>query len=159
MAEADAVVETGAHLGPGFMLWQVTNAWQRKSRAILASLGLTYVQVVLLSGLKHLSAEADSVSQASLALHLDADAMMTSQVLRTLETAGLVRRERNPRDQRAMILVVTAEGEARLARAIPMLADAEEQFFDPLGRREQRFLKSLRKLWRRGVREREKKEA
>jgi DNA-binding MarR family transcriptional regulator len=152
MTEAD-LAEDIAPLGPGFMLWQVTNAWQRKSRAILASLGLTYVQVVLLSGLKHLSAEADAVSQATLAQHLGADAMMTSQVLRTLETAGLVRRERNPRDQRAMILVVTAEGEARLARALPVLAEAEAQFFDPLGRREQKFLKSLRKLWRRGLRE------
>ncbi len=153
MADAELAAEDIAPLGPGFMLWQVTNAWQRKSRAILGSLGLTYVQVVLLSGLKHLAEIDEAVSQASLAHHLGADAMMTSQVLRTLETAGLVRRERNPRDQRAMILVLTAEGDARLARAIPVLAEAEAEFFDPLGRREQKFLKSLRKLWRRGIRE------
>jgi len=39
-------------LGAGFMLWQVTNGWQRAIRAALAPTGLTYVQIVLLSGLK-----------------------------------------------------------------------------------------------------------
>jgi hypothetical protein len=52
-----------------------------------------------------------------------------------------------------MILVLTAEGADRLASALPVLAEAETEFFDPLGRREQKFLKSLRKLWRRGIRE------
>src|ERR1700692_2954755 len=42
----------GEPLGRGFMLWQITNGWQRSIRAALAPIGLTYVQVILLAGLK-----------------------------------------------------------------------------------------------------------
>src|SRR5260370_26221327 len=38
--------------GRGFMLWQITNGWQRSIRAALAPIGLTYVQVILLACLK-----------------------------------------------------------------------------------------------------------
>src|SRR3546814_15453085 len=37
---------------PGFLLWQVTNQWQRRLRATLEPLGLTHVQFVLLAGLR-----------------------------------------------------------------------------------------------------------
>jgi DNA-binding MarR family transcriptional regulator len=134
--------------GPGFMLWQVTNGWQRVTRAALAPTGLTYVQLVLLSGLKDKLAEGAAVSQAALAQTLGADPMMTSQVLRTLETAGLVKRERNPVDTRARRLSLTAVGEAQLAAALPLIAEVDRHFFEILGRREDRFLKAMRRLWR-----------
>src|ERR1700739_3940227 len=77
-------------LGRGFMLWQVTNGWQRAVRGALASTGLTYVQVVLWAGLQERVAAGGKVSQAGLAQALGADVMMTSQVLRTLEAGGLI---------------------------------------------------------------------
>lgn len=36
---------------PGFLLWQVSNLWQRKMKAELSDLGLTHVQFVLLAGI------------------------------------------------------------------------------------------------------------
>ena len=137
-----------APLGPGFMLWQTTNGWQRAIRAALAPTGLTYVQIVLLSGLKDKQAEGASVSQAALAHALGADPMMTSQVLRTLETGGLIKRERNPADTRSRLLSLTADGLAKLAVALPLIAAVDAEFFDVLGRREERFLKAMRRLWR-----------
>jgi hypothetical protein len=50
-------------LGRGFMLWQITNGWQRAVRAALAPTGLTYVQLVLLAGLQERIAAGDKVSQ------------------------------------------------------------------------------------------------
>lgn len=138
----------GITAGRGFMLWQTANAWQRAARAALGPVGLTYVQVVLLAGLAELVAEGARVSQAALAQALGADVMMTSQVLRALEADGLVRRDRDPDDTRARTLALTPEGEARLAEAVPLLALLDDSFFDPLGRKEERFAKSLRKLWR-----------
>ena len=96
----------GPTLGAGFMLWQVTNGWQRVIRAALAPTGLTYVQIVLLAGLKDKLAEGSAVSQAALAQALGADPMMTSQVLRTLETGGLIKRERNPADTRSKCAII-----------------------------------------------------
>ena len=135
-------------LGRGFMLWQITNGWQRAVRAALAPTGLTYVQLVLLAGLQDRIAAGDRVSQAGLAQSLGADVMMTSQVLRTLESGGLVRRDRDPRDTRARTLALTEAGAAKLRTALPMLEAIDTDFFSVLGHKEDRFAKSLRKLWR-----------
>jgi len=135
-------------LGAGFMLWQVTNGWQRVIRAALAPTGLTYVQIVLLAGLKDKLVEGAAVSQSALAQALGADPMMTSQVLRTLETAGLVKRERNPADTRSRLLSLTAEGKVQLTAALPLIDAVDREFFDALGRREDKFLKAMRRLWR-----------
>jgi len=135
-------------LGRGFMLWQITNGWQRAVRAALAPTGLTYVQLVLLAGLQDRIAAGDKVSQAGLAQSLGADVMMTSQVLRTLESGGLVRRDRDPRDTRARTLALTEAGGAKLKTALPMLEAVDTDFFSVLGHKEDRFAKSLRKLWR-----------
>jgi len=135
-------------LGRGFMLWQITNGWQRAIRAALSPLHITYVQVILLAGLKERIEAGGVVNQASLAQSLGADVMMTSQVLRSLEAAGLVQRDRNPSDTRARTLALTAAGSERLEAALPLLHQVDAEFFDALGRKEDRFAKSLRKLWR-----------
>jgi DNA-binding MarR family transcriptional regulator len=136
-------------LGAGFMLWQITNGWQRVIRGALAPTGLTYVQIVLMAGLRDRVADGAAVSQAALAQALGADPMMTSQVLRTLETAGLVKRERNPADTRSRLLSLTPAGKTKLAAALPLVAAVDKDFFDALGRREEKFLKAMRRLWRR----------
>jgi DNA-binding MarR family transcriptional regulator len=102
----------------------------------------------MLAGLTDRLAEGAKVSQALLAQSLGADAMMTSQVLRTLEAAGLIQRERDPGDTRARTLAITEKGAVLLAQALPLLQSAEDTFFDPLGKKEERFTKTLRKLWR-----------
>ncbi len=135
-------------LGHGFMLWQITNGWQRAVRAALVPCDLTYVQVVLLAGLEDRLSKGESVNQAGLAHALGADVMMTSQVLRVLEAQGLVRRDRNPQDTRARTLLLTDEGKARLNQALPLVKAADDGFFEALGRKEDRFIKSMRKLWR-----------
>jgi DNA-binding MarR family transcriptional regulator len=62
--------------------------------------------------------------------------MMTSQVLRTLETRGLVSRTAHPTDSRARQLAVTAAGSALAGRAIAAVEDADRSFFEPArGRR------------------------
>lgn len=134
--------------GRGFMLWQVANGWQRAARAVLAPTGLTYVQTLLLAGLADRVESEGPITQAGLAQALGADAMMTSQVLRTLEGAGLVRRERDPKDTRARNVVLTEEGVRKLGQVRPLLSHIDEAFFDPLGKKEKRFVKSLKKLWR-----------
>src|SRR5260370_15536517 len=130
----------GESPGRGFMLWQITNGWQRSIRAALAPIGLTYVQVILLAGLKEAVEISEKsyggakpgqggqtapgtgpISQARLAQSLGADVMMTSQVLRSLEAAGLIRRDRNPMDTRARTLVLTDTGMERLSQALPVL--------------------------------------
>jgi len=114
------------------VLWRATLAWQREMRAALAPHGLTHVQFVLLASLWWLSEQGDPPTQKALADQAGTDAMMTSQVLRKLEAAGLIERNPHPRDSRARLLAVTPEGREKLAEALKDVEAADARFFrDP----------------------------
>ncbi|MGV8881812.1 MAG: MarR family winged helix-turn-helix transcriptional regulator [Rhodoglobus sp.] len=93
----------------GLALWRATNAWQRHIRAALAPHDLTHVQYVLLASLTWMD-RTEPVTQRELAQHAELDVMMTSQVLRTLETKGYISREPHPQDRRAIALRPTTRG-------------------------------------------------
>jgi DNA-binding MarR family transcriptional regulator len=114
---------------PGFLLWQATNQWQRRMREVLEPLGLTQVQYVLLAGLAWLQQKEPGVSQARLAQFCRTDPMMTSQVLRALERAGLIERASHATDRRARALRLTAGGATALNEAMPRVLAADAAFF------------------------------
>jgi DNA-binding MarR family transcriptional regulator len=116
------------------VLWRATLAWQREMRAALAPHDLTHVQFVLLASLWWLSEHGDPPTQKELADQAGTDAMMTSQVLRKLEAAGLVERNPHPRDSRARLLAVTRQGREKLQGALQDVEAADARFFrDPAG--------------------------
>jgi len=120
-----------ASLSPGLALWRVTNAWQRAIRAALAPHDLTHVQFVLLASLTWMD-RSEPVTQQDLAAHAGTDVMMTSQVLRTLETKGCVSRSRHPTDRRAYALAPTPAG-VRLANAANADVEAaDREYFGAL---------------------------
>jgi DNA-binding MarR family transcriptional regulator len=55
---------------------------------------------------------------------------MTSQIVRQLETKGLVEREVDPTDTRARKLRPTPEGASRAKRAVAAVEQVDAQFFD-----------------------------
>ncbi|NNN08956.1 MAG: MarR family transcriptional regulator [Acidimicrobiaceae bacterium] len=116
---------------PGFLLWQITNRWQAAQRAALKPLGLTHVQFVLLASLTWLRTDG-MVNQRDLAEHASIDPMMTSQVIRTLESRGLVERTEDPSDKRAWSLSVTNTGMRLANRAIVVVEDCDRAFFEAL---------------------------
>lgn len=115
---------------PGFLLWQVSNLWQRKMKAGLSSLGLTHVQFVLLAGIVWLNQQDESVTQAALAAHAKTDVMMTSKVLRTLEQKNLVKRETHTTDTRAKSLTTTNQGYQLFKEAIRIVDRIDNEFFE-----------------------------
>lgn len=132
---------------PGYLLWQAANHWQRAQRAALAPIGITHVQFVLLAGLAWLEEHEGPVHQARLARFCHTDAMMTSQVLRTLEREQLIRRTVDPDDNRARRLTLTAEGADRLNQAMPRVKDADDRFFGSLGEERRAMIEALRAVW------------
>jgi len=118
----------------GFVLWRVTLRWQRVMSRALRPLGLTHVQFVILASAWWLTrVAAEKPSQRRLAEHAATDPMMTSQVLRVLESQGLVVRKADPDDSRALLLAVTDRG-ARLAqRAVRVVEAADAEFFAAAG--------------------------
>lgn len=130
---------------PGLLLWQVTNKWQAAQRAALKPFGLTHVQFVLLAALVWLDVDGP-VTQRQLADHAVTDPMMTSQVLRVLEEAGLVERLAHPEDKRAKALAVTGKGRKLANEAVVAVEACDAEFFGVLGGQTPAFTKALVKL-------------
>jgi DNA-binding MarR family transcriptional regulator len=131
----------------GLLLWQVTNRWQAAQRAVLKPFGLTHVQFVLLASLAwHSEPSGAPVSQRLLADHAATDPMMTSQVVRVLESHGWIVRERHPADGRAFALAITEPGVRLVQRANTAVEQCDEEFFAALGKSGPAFRRSLRVL-------------
>ncbi|MDI6099465.1 MarR family transcriptional regulator [Actinoplanes sp. NEAU-A12] len=130
---------------PGLLLWQVTNRWQAAQRAALKPFDITHVQFVLLATLTYLG-PAGPVTQKALADMAATDAMMTSQVLRTLESRGLVHRPAHPTDRRARAVAVTEAGRDLANQAVVAVEACDAAFFAGLGDHLPAFTAALRTL-------------
>lgn len=130
----------------GFLLLQVTMLWQRRIAHALRPCHLTQVQYALLASLLWLARGTEPISQIALARHTKMDPMMCSQVLRTLEKAGLLQRQPSATDARAKILVLTDAGAKLAWQAVPVVEAADTSFFQELGPVLKRFNAALTRL-------------
>ena len=113
-------------------------------RSVLAPHDLTHVQFVLLASLWWLEDHSDQPpTQTQLANQAGTDPMMTSQVLRKLETRGLLERALDAADARARQLRLTAAGRRCVASALADVESADDDFFAPIGDRHDPFLQAL----------------
>jgi DNA-binding MarR family transcriptional regulator len=132
---------------PGFLLWRVTLAWQRRIRGALEPHGLTHVQFVLLASLWWLEDhEPEPPTQAELAAQAGTDQMMTSQVLRKLEARGLLDRTPDAEDTRARRLRLTPDGRELVDHALTDVEKADTDYFARLAHRHEPFLEALTAL-------------
>jgi DNA-binding MarR family transcriptional regulator len=114
---------------PGYLLGQLTMLWQRKLKRVLDPLDLTHTQFALLCALAWLSKESDKVTQVDIANQGNADRMMVSKVLRTLEEKNFITRQEHPTDTRAKTIKLTSDGEIVLQKAILCVETADLDFF------------------------------
>ncbi len=119
---------SGPGESPGFLLWKISNAWQRRQRAALQPFGLTHSQFVLLATATWFGEEGP-LTQARLAELSGVDPMTTSQIVRALEEAGLVERRDHPTDPRAKAIVVTRAGREKAAAAVVVDEETDAEFF------------------------------
>ena len=120
-----------AQSSPGLALWRASNAWQKRIRAALAPHDLTHAQYVLLASLTWMD-RSEPVTQRDLAQHAELDVMMTSQVLRTLEAKGYIRREPHPDDGRAIAVHPTPRGIELANTATHDVESADTAYFATL---------------------------
>lgn len=140
-----ATAHASADDSPGLLLWQVTNQWQAAQRAALKPFDLTHVQFVLLATLTYLQASGP-VTQKALASMAATDPMMTSQVLRTLESRNHVHRPAHPTDRRARAVAVTEAGRDLANQAVIAVEACDAAFFADLGAGLPAFTTALRTL-------------
>ncbi|MET9577476.1 MarR family winged helix-turn-helix transcriptional regulator [Streptomyces massasporeus] len=96
-----------------FALYAAQRAVTAAYRPLLDELGLTYPQYLVLLVLW----ERGETTVKELAAALRLDYGTVSPLLKRLEAAGLVRRERSARDERSVLVAVTERGEDLRERA------------------------------------------
>ncbi|WP_432157351.1 MULTISPECIES: MarR family winged helix-turn-helix transcriptional regulator [unclassified Streptomyces] len=96
-----------------FSLHAASRAFNGVYRVILKDLGLTYPQYLVMLVLW----EEGELPVKELGAHLRLDSGTLSPLLKRLEAAGLVVRERSARDERSVVVRPTAEGTALRRRA------------------------------------------
>ncbi|WP_416071380.1 MarR family winged helix-turn-helix transcriptional regulator [Streptomyces sp. ME02-8801-2C] len=101
-----------------FALYAASRAVTARYRPLLDTLGLTYPQYLVMLVLW----EQDSISVSSLGAALQLESSTLSPLLKRLEAAGLLRRERRPDDERSVAIHLTEAGiELRdRARTVPV---------------------------------------
>lgn len=114
-----------------FPLYAATRAVTRAYGPLLSDLGLTYPQYLTLLALWD---DGEPLTVGELGRRLRLDSGTLTPVLKRLEHAGLVTRQRDTHDERRVLIAVTAAGwdlcdraadiPARLASCLPL--DAEE---------------------------------
>jgi DNA-binding MarR family transcriptional regulator len=114
---------------PGYLLAHLTMLWQRKQKKALDPLDLTHTQFVLLASLSWLSRESNTVTQVDIANQSNADRMMVSKVLRTLEEKKFITRQEHETDTRAKIIQLTNAGRETLQQAIIAVENTDKDFF------------------------------
>jgi len=97
-----------------FSLNAASRAFNGVYRVVLKDLGLTYPQYLVMLVLW----EHGQLPVKKLGEHLRLDSGTLSPLLKRLETAGLVRRERSARDERSVEVRATEEGVALRERAL-----------------------------------------
>ncbi|WP_328719893.1 MarR family transcriptional regulator [Streptomyces sp. NBC_00247] len=89
-----------------FALYAASRAVTARYRPLLDELGLTYPQYLVMLALWERNGM--SVRELGAALHLESSTL--SPLLKRLEAAGLIRRERRPDDERSVAVHLTGAG-------------------------------------------------
>ncbi|MDX3711397.1 MarR family transcriptional regulator [Streptomyces europaeiscabiei] len=97
-----------------FSLHAASRAFNSVYRVVLKDLGITYPQYLVMLVLW----EQGELPVKKLGEHLRLDSGTLSPLLKRLEAAGLVRRERSARDERSVVVRPTGEGTALRERAL-----------------------------------------
>jgi DNA-binding MarR family transcriptional regulator len=114
---------------PGVLLWLISQNWQKVISQRFEELNLTYTQYLLLNGLKELQSKQEETTQTILSGHTGVDVMMTSQLLRKLESKGYVKRKNHEIDSRAKKISLTKKGTDSVQECLKVLEEVDSQFF------------------------------
>jgi DNA-binding MarR family transcriptional regulator len=131
LAVAGRILRCAAHL-------------ERAIEAALAPLGLSFADFDVVNTLRRRGDPAGTNPKLLAASALITSGAMTSRLDR-LEQGGLVVRRPDPSDRRAVLVQLTAEGEALARQAVEAVLDADRRFLDPLDEGERATMAALLK--------------
>lgn len=113
---------------PGYLLWRMSTKWRDSIEDVLKPLNLTHPQFVILATLAWLTKDGNKVSQVAIGRMAGLDPNTTSQIIRGLEKKKFVKRTQSV-DERSKNPIVTATGSTILSKALPLVEQADKDFF------------------------------
>ena len=144
MPYAEPMVVTKAPPSLLYMIKQVELVVRSRLDELLKPTGITALQYTSLTVLER----HDGLSAAQLARDSFVTAQSVADVIRALETRGLVRRERNPRNRRELLILLTEPGRDLLARHAEPVRELEERMVrDLTAHQTDQFRLTLSKAW------------
>ncbi|MFC4466422.1 MarR family winged helix-turn-helix transcriptional regulator [Streptomyces xiangluensis] len=127
-----------------YMIKQVELVVRSHLDELLRPAGITALQYTSLTVLER----HDGLSAAQLARDSFVTAQSVADVVRALENRGLVRRERNPRNRRELLILLTESGRDLLARHAEPVRELEERMVRNLtAHQTDQFRLALSKAW------------
>jgi DNA-binding MarR family transcriptional regulator len=99
-----------------FTLYATSMAVTRTYKPMLDAMGLTYPQYLVLSVLGEAKDGNDGATVGAIAHHLSLESSTVTPLVKRLEQAGLVTRQRSPVDERQVQVRLTEAGRALLDR-------------------------------------------
>lgn len=117
----------------GYLIWHVAMSWRVAMDRALSPVGLTNAQYAVLASLHGMSRAGTRPSQRELGDASGLEPMYVSKLVRSLESAGLLRRDRDPADPRAFRVALTARGTQVTETAAGITRGLLEELLAPLG--------------------------
>ena len=125
---------------------RVYNKWHSMIKKELKKMNLTHPQFVVLASLAYLSQDSNEVTQVMISKLSGIDVMTVSQILGLLEKHDFVKRKEHSRDTRAKAVILNKKGEEVLQKAVPLVEQIDEIFFEKLDTDEEQFKHFLARL-------------
>lgn len=125
---------------------RIYNKWHSMIKKELKKMNLTHPQFVVLASLAYLSQDSNEVTQVMISKLSGIDVMTVSQILNLLEKNDFVKRKEHSRDTRAKAVILNKKGEEVLQKAVPLVEQIDEFFFEKLDTDEEQFKHFLARL-------------
>ena len=125
---------------------RVYNKWHSMIKKELKKMNLTHPQFVVLASLAYLSQNGNEITQIMISKLAGIDVMTISQILSLLEKHNFVKRKEHSRDTRAKAVILNKKGEEILQKAVPLVEQIDENFFEKLDTDEGQFKHFLVRL-------------
>ena len=125
---------------------RVYNKWHSMIKKELKKMNLTHPQFVVLASLAYLSQDSNEVTQVMISKLSGIDVMTVSQILNLLEKHDFVKRKEHSKDTRAKAVILSKKGEEVLQKAVPLVEQIDEIFFEKLDTDEEQFKHFLVRL-------------
>ena len=125
---------------------RVYNKWHSMIKKELKKMNLTHPQFVVLASLAYLLQNGNEITQIMISKLAGIDVMTVSQILNLLEKNNLVKRKEHSKDTRAKAVILNKKGEEILQKAVPLVEQIDEIFFEKLDTDEEQFKHFLARL-------------